>query len=185
MKFIDKGKAMRILFGAMPAILVSALATTAGAEKANENSANEKALFVQHAASATLSDGTLTLSDIDNHVIAFSDRPMRATLTIPVEGLIEIWNKGKDSFADDPPNAVLVGEADGKATSVVVELTNPSLSESNLTFDYVLLKGQDPVKLDRSYMVLDETWWGDLEYVADVATGQPEAATILSDSYPD
>ncbi|MEM9435321.1 MAG: hypothetical protein AAGA12_15490, partial [Pseudomonadota bacterium] len=69
--------------------------------------------------------------------------------------------------------------------SVVVELTNPSLSESNLTFDYVLLKGQDPVKLDRSYMVLDETWWGDLETVADDVTGNTGSAMLLTDSYPD
>ncbi|WP_299986976.1 hypothetical protein [uncultured Ruegeria sp.] len=131
MKFIPKT--------AMSAILVSALATSAIAESTDKEAADEKALFVQHSDSATPLDGTLTLDGIDKHVFAFSDRPMRVTMAIPAAGLIEIWNKGKDSFADDPPNAVLAGEVDRKATSVIVELANPELDEESLTFDYIIL----------------------------------------------
>ncbi len=154
--------------------LVAVLASTAtyvAAQSAETDQSDEKLLFVQHAASATLSGGTLTLTNADKHMLAFSDRPFRATATFPTSGLIEIWNKGKDSLASDPPNAVLVGEVDGKATSVVIELTNPQLAEDNLTFDYVLLNGQDDVTVERSYIVIDETWWGDSLEVLGVSTG--------------
>ncbi|WP_299661436.1 hypothetical protein [uncultured Ruegeria sp.] len=101
---------MKFLLNAIaPPILVSALATSVVAQSAGDDHAAGEALFVQHAVSATLSDGTLTLNDIDKHMIAFSDRPFRATMAFPTEGLIEIWNKGQDSFSDDPPNAVLMG----------------------------------------------------------------------------
>ena len=156
-------------------VLVSALASMATYAIAESAESEAKALFVQHATSATLSDGTLTLEGIDKHMIAFSDRPMRATLAIPTASLIEIWNKGKDDFAEDPPNAVVIGEVDGKATSLIVEITNPQLADGNLTFNYVILEGQEADKIEKSYVVIDETWWGDLDTVigvGDDATGQ-------------
>ncbi|WP_299661439.1 hypothetical protein [uncultured Ruegeria sp.] len=68
---------------------------------------------------------------------------------------------------------------DGKAASLIVELTNPALSDGTLTFDYVLLKGEDSVTLDRSYMVLDETWWGNIDYSIDKLTGNQEGAATM------
>lgn len=160
-------------------MVFSAMATSAFAESADEGIPKEKALFVQHSESTALSDGVLTLNGINKHMIVFSDRPFRAVATMPTAGLIKIWSKGKDSFADDPPNAVLTGEVDGKATSVIVELTNPQLSEGSLTFDYVLLKGQDSVTLDKSYMVLDESLWGDVDWSLHEVTNEQIGAVAL------
>lgn len=177
----QKGDFMRILSKTVvPAILVSTLATSAIAESTNKDGADKKALFVQHADSATLSDGTLTLDGVDKHMIVFSDRPFRAAMTIQTDALIEIWNKGSDSFAEDPPNAALVGEVDGKATSVIVELTNPKLDKESLTFNYVVSEGQDSVTLERSYIVLDETFWGDLLYTGQVISGDPGDASLTT-----
>ncbi len=79
---------------------------------------------------------------------------------------------------------MFIGEVDRKATSLIVELTNPALSDGSLTFDYVLLKGEDSVTLVRSYVVLDETVWGDIDWVIDKGTGNQEGAATM-DNLPD
>ena len=88
--------------------------------------------LLSHTASAgTLvknSDGgyTLTLTDIDPHVMAFTDRPVRDSVILSAAQLIEQW---PTLFADSPPNAVLVEHnPSGNTDSVVLTLTNPRLT---------------------------------------------------------
>lgn len=165
------------LLGALTAIAVSS--TAALAQSTDDKKDNPKALFVQHAESATLSDGTLTLDGVNNHMIIFADRPFRAASVIPTERLIEVWNKGADSFAEDPPNAAVVGEVNGEATSLIVEITNPQLADGNLTFDYTLLEGPDSVTLDKSYVVIDESFMGDLMWTASLVDGDTADTALL------
>lgn len=63
-------------------------------------------------------------------MIFFADRPERMAGHFPVPHFLQMWDEGKDSFKNDPPNANLsiLGEKEG-ATNVVVEITNPSLSD--------------------------------------------------------
>ncbi len=94
-------------------------------------------LFSQTAGGGTLtpnSDGTyqLTLTDIDPHAVAFTDRPYRNSVIIKSAKLPKAWPK---LFASAPPNAVVVARTAGGGTdSLVVELTDPSVSGTTERF---------------------------------------------------
>lgn len=132
------------------------LATGVSAEAADDKSAPISVLFVQHAEKATLADNTLTLEGADKTVIIFTDRPHRAAATIPVTELVKTWNEGADSFASDPPNAALVGESDdGKPVSLIVEISQPALSESAISYQYTVIEGDDQGAINNPYVVID------------------------------
>ena len=124
---------------------------------------NPSWLFSHTASAGSLvqkSDGTytLTLTDIDPHVMAFTDRPARDSLILPATQLIEQWPA---LFADSPPNAVLVEHnPSGNTDSVVLTLTNPRLTTpasatstsadtATLTFDATLITTEHPANLKR------------------------------------
>ena len=120
--------------------------------------------LLSHAASAgTLvkkSDGgyTLTLTGIDPHMMAFTDRPIRDAVIVPAGELIVNW---PNLFADSPPNAVLVEHnPKGNTDSVVLTLTNPRLTvpsvasstsadTATLMFDAALITTEHPANLKR------------------------------------
>ena len=84
-------------------------------------------LFVVHAAETTLTGDTLALSEVSPQVIAFTDRPARKFGSISMADLAKAWAEGSDSFASDPPNAILNGtytDEDGtkRQCSIEVEL---------------------------------------------------------------
>lgn len=103
-------------------------------------------LFSQTADAGTFStdaDGvsTLTLIDVDPGVIGFTDRPDRDTAVIAVERFVEAW---PTMFADSAPNAVLVEhQPDGESDSFVVELSDPRLDGTTLSFTAEVLDGED------------------------------------------
>jgi hypothetical protein len=66
-----------------------------------------EALYAQSAAGMTYSDGQLTLNGIAPTTLYFSDRPQRITGHVPTEEFFDSWGEGENSFASDPPNAVL------------------------------------------------------------------------------
>ncbi len=69
----------------------------------------------------------LTMSGIKPHTLIFSDRPNRTVGSWTMTDFISRWESGADSFADDPPNAVLLShsQADGKEYAITLELNNP------------------------------------------------------------
>lgn len=158
------------------------LSTSVVAQSSDGTQEVPKALFVQHSETAQLSDGIMTLGGVNNHMIMFADRPFRAANTIATKDLVDIWTKGKDSFADDPPNAAVVGEVDGKPTTLIVEITNPQLSGDNLTFSYSLIEGEDSVTLEKSYIVIDETLWGDLGAVSSSVLTETGVAQLYNNT---
>lgn len=99
-------------------------------------------LFSHTADGGTLeeqSDGSylLTLTGIDPHVMAFTDRPVRDTQIFGIQALADGWN---ELFESSPPNAVLVEHnAQGEADSVVLVLSNPQVSGDELTFSAQML----------------------------------------------
>ena len=99
----------------------------------------EVIFFVELAESATLADGRLTLHGVDETVIWFSDRPFRDTGSVEIARLIDAWDAGDHSFADDPPNAVLTGKSDAGEMAIVVELTGAAYQDGTLAFTYVPL----------------------------------------------
>jgi hypothetical protein len=88
------------------------------------------------------SDGSyrLTLTGIDPHVMAFTDRPARATRIIGIQALADAWD---ELFASAPPNAVLVEHgSNGEADSVVLELTSPEVKGNSITFTAQVLDAE-------------------------------------------
>ena len=67
-------------------------------------------MFVQVARGATSADGMLTLSGISPSTLYFSDRPERVVGHMTNAQFVELWaadTPGENTFASDPPNAVL------------------------------------------------------------------------------
>lgn len=120
-------------------------------------------LFSHTATAGTLmenEDGgyTLTLTGIDPHVMAFTDRPVRDSAIVATTALVDAW---PTLFATSPPNAVLVEHnAQGDADSVVMTLTNPRLitsetagsagdDQTTLSFDAAVMSAEYPDNLTR------------------------------------
>lgn len=109
-------------------------------------------LFSHTADGATLeekADGgyTLTMTGIDPHVMAFTDRPEQDASILDAQSLVQLWPK---MFADAAPNAALVEHsASGENDSVVLTLSNPELAGDQLTFDASLITEEHPVDLAR------------------------------------
>ena len=64
-------------------------------------------MFVQTARGASSAGGVLTLHAITPSTLFFSDRPQRIVGHLSSAQFVELWGEGENSFAEDPPNAVL------------------------------------------------------------------------------
>lgn len=114
-----------------------------------------EALFVQTAGSMAYHNGKLTLHKLAPTTLFFSDRPDRVTGHLSSEEFVSSWNKGKDSFAETPPNAVLsIFHTDG-VSDVVVELLEPELSDDQLTYTVIILDGEMPASGGPNSLFID------------------------------
>jgi hypothetical protein len=100
-------------------------------------------LYVVDADAGTASDGTVTLTQLDQDAIAFSDRPQRVARRLPIAELVSAW--ADLGFVDDPPNATIAYESGGRERVLAVELTDPVLDGDRLTFSYLALDPAAPV----------------------------------------
>lgn len=129
-----------------PVAAVDDSATTVADPTGESDSDTPSWLFSQTAHAGTFStdaDGvsTLTLTDVDPGVIGFTDRPDRDTVVIEVASFVEAW---PTMFADAAPNAVLVEhQPDGGSDSFVVELSDPRLDGTSLSFTAKVIDGED------------------------------------------
>ena len=94
-----------------------------------------EALFVQTAGGMTFADGVLTLSGMAPTTLLFSDRPDRVTGHLTAQDFFDSWAVGDDSFADNPPNAVLSIFTEAEIVDVVVVLQNPTLDGDQMTYE--------------------------------------------------
>ena len=87
-------------------------------------------LYIQHANSGSISEINATfyeleLNDVSGKTILFSERPDRIVASKSTLDFIGNWSTGKDSFAVDAPNAVLVIDEIKEQNDVILELFNP------------------------------------------------------------
>ena len=121
-------------------------------------------LFVVAASSATVAkteDGhtlSFELSALTSS-IAFTDRPQRRAFDLTIPTLATLWGEGDNSFADDPPNAVL---KDSGSKAAVTEIIGLSVDGGTVTFqldrlDYRSVDTGDPLvgKVDGPTLVID------------------------------
>ena len=90
-------------------------------------------LFVQNGTGGTLSETTLTLTDVSSKTGWFSDRPYRESGQMSTEEFIALWDEG-ETFAEDPPNADFTCTVDSEVVNFVVELTSPSMPGDDLSY---------------------------------------------------
>ena len=103
-----------------------------------------EALYVQTAHGIAYQDGKLTLQILAPTTLFFSDRPDRVTGHITSREFVETWDKGPDSFASNPPNAVLSVFHPDAVSDIVVELKDPILAGTELTYTVEILDGEMP-----------------------------------------
>lgn len=86
----------------------------------------------------------LRLVGVKPHTLLFTDRPNRTVGSWTNADFITRWQQGSDSFAKDPPNAVLLSHdpVDGKEYSIVVELKDPAFNAiaGTMTYTATVLK---------------------------------------------
>ena len=114
-----------------------------------------EALFVQSATRMAYEDGRLSLNGIAPTTLLFSDRPERVTGHVPTEEFLDSWGDGDDSFADDPPNAVLSTFSDHEVNDVVVVLQAPELDGDRFSYQVEILDGDMPASGGASSLFID------------------------------
>lgn len=112
-------------------------------------------MFVQNAHSVTFNNGVLTLKSVGPTTLYFADRPKREVGHITTQDFLKEWSEGKNSFADDNPNAVLSIFDQEAITDVVVVLSKPQLKGHDLTYTIRILDGKMPAKGGESSLFID------------------------------
>jgi hypothetical protein len=123
----------------------TAMAGTALAQ--SDTTASADFLFVQTADGMAFDadQNRLTLRDVSQVTLFFSDRPERIAGNMTTEAFVPFWSTGKDSFLSDPPNADLSVFENGTLRQTVVELHDPVLSDGDLHYTVTVIDGDMPV----------------------------------------
>jgi len=118
---------------------------------------NIEALFVQSAHGLTTSNGTVTFHGLAHATIFFSDRPQRVVGHLSSRKFVDQWGEGEDSFAEDPPNAVLSFLEDGDTVpeEVTMTISDPQLDGDTLTYTVDILDGMLPASSGPCSLFID------------------------------
>lgn len=118
-------------------------------------------LYVMSMDSAELVDGQrLVLDGVNRKVIWFTDRPIRESGVADTRMFIANWPVGTDSFAGDPPNAVIVGALqDGTEVELPLELKEPKWSDKALILSVLPLSELLPqgLRLYNAHLFIDNS----------------------------
>jgi hypothetical protein len=116
-----------------------------------------EALFVQTAASMTGDRGTITLHGLSPSTLYFADRPQRDVGHMTSRDFVANWAEGENSFAENPPNAVLsfAEPGDRLPEDAVVEIQDPRLDGDALTYSIKLLDGTVPTATGPCALFID------------------------------
>jgi hypothetical protein len=106
----------------------------------------EQSMFVQTAQGATRDGGRLTLTGVTPSTLYFSDRPQRVVGHMATADFVDLWGEGANSFAEDPPNAVLafLQPGDEVPEDAVVVIRDPRLEDGSLSYSIESLDGTVP-----------------------------------------
>ncbi len=116
-----------------------------------------EALFVQSAHGMTSSADSVTLHGLSHSTLFFSDRPQRVVGHMSSRKFVNEWGEGEDSFAEDPPNAVIsfLENEDAAPEEVTVEIQDPHIDGDALTYKIIVLDGKLPVKAGPCSLFID------------------------------
>jgi hypothetical protein len=115
------------------------------------------ALFVQSATALSSGPGTITLHGLADSTVYFADRPRREIGHIPSRRFVELWETRANSFAVDPPNAVLsfLDQNGTEPEDAVVVLRDPQLEGDVLTYSVEVMEGSLPPRSGPCTLFID------------------------------
>jgi hypothetical protein len=116
-----------------------------------------EALFVQTATRMTGEGERLVLHGMSPSTLYFADRPEREIGHMSTRSFVELWGEGENSFAADPPNAVLsfAEPGDRPPKDVVVVLQEPRLEGDQLSYEIKTLDGTLPASTGPCALFID------------------------------
>jgi len=116
-----------------------------------------EAMFVQSAHGMTTSNGSLTFHGIAHSTLFFADRPQRVVGHMHTSKFVDDWGVGENSFAEDPPNAVVsfLGAGDAHPEDVTIVIRDPQMTEDTLTYKAEVLDGTLPAKAGPCSLFID------------------------------
>jgi len=106
-----------------------------------------ESLFVQTAHGLASSGGSIiTLTRVAPTTLYFADRPQREVGHMSNEHFVSVWDEGDNSFAENPPNAVLsfLDSSGSFPEDAVVVLSEPQLAGGDLKYSVEVLDGALP-----------------------------------------
>lgn len=117
----------------------------------------EQSMFVQTAHAATTEGNTLTLRSVTPSTLYFSDRPQRIVGHMATTDFVDLWDKGDNSFEEDPPNAVLafIEPGDDVPEDAVVVIRNPRIDGDRLSYSIETLEGALPAEAGPVTLFID------------------------------
>ena len=103
-------------------------------------------MFVQVASGSDSTDGVLTLTGLSPTTLYFSDRPERVVGHMTTAQFVDQWSFGDNSFASDPPNAVLswVDSGENRPEDCVVVLREPKTDGDSIRYASISSRAQYP-----------------------------------------
>jgi hypothetical protein len=124
---------------------------------AHAEETEEIVFFVQSAKSVEFDagSGVLILKDVSPVMIWFTDRPQHLAGHEMVQDFVGTWDKGKDSFASNPPNATLSMFQNDQVQDAVVVLSDPQLKGNDLVYHVNILEGKIPATAGISTLFID------------------------------
>ena len=116
-----------------------------------------EAMFVQVAKSYTADGEKVTFHGLAPATLFFSDRPKRVVGHLSARQFVDEWGKGENSFAVDPPNAVIsfLEAGDETPEDTIVVLKDPGLEGDRITYSVDILEGSLPAKAESCSVFID------------------------------
>jgi hypothetical protein len=116
-----------------------------------------EAMFVQLAHGLTSDGHQVTLEGLAPATLFFADRPDRVVGHVNSKKFIGEWGDGENSFADDPPNAVVsfMETGDTIPEEATVVLRNPKMDQDSLTYEVEVLEGSLPAQAGACSLFID------------------------------
>lgn len=116
-----------------------------------------EAMFVQVAHDFTRDGDRVTFHGLSPATLFFADRPQRVVGHLTAQQFVDEWDKGENSFANDPPNGVISFLATGDETpeDAIVVLKDPALDGDRLTYTIDMLEGSLPEKAESCSIFID------------------------------
>jgi hypothetical protein len=116
-----------------------------------------EAMFVQLASGLTTSDRTMTLHGLGPATLFFADRPERVVGHISSAKFVNQWGEGDNSFAEDPPNAVVsfMETGDTVPEEATIVLRDPQIAGDALSYKVDILEGTLPATAGACSLFID------------------------------